>query len=85
MNEVEDDDSKILSVNNSSSKLHEERSIEMLAYNSAFPHTTKNHRHLATKQTDTSNKASLVAGKKTKVSIQRVQHHAEMSSLIRNQ
>ena len=46
--EVEDDDSKILSVNNSSSKLvsneETEQSIQMLAYNSAYPHTTKNIR-----------------------------------------
>ena len=45
--EVEDDDSKILSVNNSSTQLNEakEKSIEMLAYNSAYPHSTKNVRH----------------------------------------
>ena len=48
--EVEDDDSKILSVNNSSSKHvsneENDQSIQMLAYNSAYPHTTKNIRQL---------------------------------------
>ena len=100
--EVEDDDSKIISVNNSSSKLishHDdtEPSIQMLAYNSAYPHTTKNIRSIKN-STNNSQKSStgnvgkshgthapIQQHKKTRVSIQRVQHHAEMSSLIRNQ
>ena len=52
VNEVEDDDSKILSVNNSSNQLNEvskEKSIDMLAYNSAYPHSTKNTRYASTK------------------------------------
>ena len=50
VNEVEDEESKILSVNNSNSKLigdeAQDHSINMLAYNSAYPHTTKNIRHI---------------------------------------
>lgn len=57
VNEVDDEDSKILSVNNSNSKLNEEQdqSINMLAYNSAYPHTTKNIRQTKTSKVASSN------------------------------
>ena len=54
VNEVEDDDSKIISVNNSSSKLvsqeDQDQSIQKHSYNSAYPHTTKNINSIKTQQ-----------------------------------
>jgi len=45
VNEVDDEDSKILSVENSNSKVAEDvDNLDRLAYKSAYPHSTKNVR-----------------------------------------